>query len=370
MSQGACRPSRFGFAATPTAFPCAAFARVRFLRRIQSRPSLTLHLNSNNRSFAAPPPKPWERAAHTGESVHASTPVAPGDAPKPWELPGTGRVPSSPTPTESNPTGVTRPPPARFAGSPGTSALSTGASAYAVAPYTGAGTVGGGVYGTTMGSMYGGGTGQMYGAGGYGGYGGGGYGGGMGSGMYGGGLGSGMYGGGLGSGYGGGMYGNRMGMGLGMASMMPGPGGMMDPNNPNGGGPPPSKWGRAMAALQNAALFAGKIAWLVDENSQALHFFMTALLGLLDRGGALYGELARFVLRMLGFPTPYPPKLPPGAAPGGFLGGAMGGALNSMSRFGAAGGYGGGYGGGSYGNGYGQPAYGAGGGRFESAWGG
>ena len=67
MSQGACRPSRFGFAATPTAFPCAAFARVRFLRRIQSRPSLTLHLNSNNRSFAAPPPKPWERAAHTGE---------------------------------------------------------------------------------------------------------------------------------------------------------------------------------------------------------------------------------------------------------------------------------------------------------------
>jgi len=39
----------------------------------------------------------------------------------------------------------------------------------------------------------------------------------------------------------------------------------------------------------------------VDENAHAMHFFITALLGLLDRFGHLYGELARFVLRLLGY---------------------------------------------------------------------
>ena len=209
----------------PASTPVRAPPLTPFALPPQSSPSLS--------DRSAPPPKPWERAAATGESVAASTPAASGDTPKPWEVPGAGSAPSTPVPTESNPTGQTRPPPARFAGSPGTSALATGASAYAVAPYGGA--VGaspyggvGSMYGTGVGgygagSMYGGGVGgygagSMYG-GGYGGYGGGygGYGGGS---MYGGG---GMYGG-MGGGYGGGMYGNRFGgMGGGYGGgLMPG----------------------------------------------------------------------------------------------------------------------------------------------------
>jgi len=35
---------------------------------------------------------------------------------------------------------------------------------------------------------------------------------------------------------------------------------------------------------------------------------MTALLQLLDRAGVLYGELARFVLRMLGYKVPAGPS--------------------------------------------------------------
>jgi peroxin-13 len=37
----------------------------------------------------------------------------------------------------------------------------------------------------------------------------------------------------------------------------------------------------------------------VDENAHAVHFFVSALLQMLDRAGSLYGELARFVLRIL-----------------------------------------------------------------------
>ena len=61
-----------------------------------------------------------------------------------------------------------------------------------------------------------------------------------------------------------------------------------------------------MHSLSNVVGFAGKIAWLVDENSQALHFFMTALLGLLDRGGLLYGELARSSFGCSGTSPPAP----------------------------------------------------------------
>ena len=179
---------------------------------------------------------------------------------------------------------------------PGTSALATGASAYAVAPYGGA--VGASPYGG-VGSMYGTGVGgygagSMYG-GGVGGYGAGsmyrrrvtasvraatrgGYGGGS---MYGGG---GMYGG-MGGGYGGGMYGNRFG-GEGRWVRRRLDARPTRVRSQQRRGPPPSAWQGAHDRGPSASVvgFAGKIAWLVDENSQALHFFMTALLGLLDRG--------------------------------------------------------------------------------------
>jgi peroxin-13 len=87
----------------------------------------------------------------------------------------------------------------------------------------------------------------------------------------------------------GGGYGGMGGMGMGMGGM----GGMMggmNPNDSNGQpGPPPSSWQRILHSISGVVSFAGKIAWLVDENSQALHFFMTALLQLLDRAGVLYG---------------------------------------------------------------------------------
>lgn len=53
--------------------------------------------------------------------------------------------------------------------------------------------------------------------------------------------------------------------------------------------------------LQGVMHVFGRISFLVDENTQAIHFFITALLQLMDRGGFLYAELARFVFRLLGY---------------------------------------------------------------------
>ena len=131
--------------------------------------------------------------------------------------------------------------------------------------------------------------GSMYGSG-YGGYGGG-YGG------YSGGMMSGMM-----SGYGGGgMYGNRYG-GYGMMNGMQGMQGM---NGMNGGPPaPPSGWQTLLRLLHAAMDIFGRITFLVDENVHALNFFISAVLMLVDRSGSLYAEMARFVLRMLGFKIP------------------------------------------------------------------
>ncbi|XP_049386470.1 peroxisomal membrane protein 13-like [Solanum stenotomum] len=52
---------------------------------------------------------------------------------------------------------------------------------------------------------------------------------------------------------------------------------------------------------------------LIDQNTQAFHMFMSALLQLFDRSGLLYGELARFVLRLLGVKTKANKIHPPGA---------------------------------------------------------
>lgn len=110
---------------------------------------------------------------------------------------------------------------------------------------------------------------------------------------------------------GGGMYNRYGGYGMngGYGGMMGGPygGGPWDPNDPNGpGGPPagpPSFWQSMLRVLHGVVNFFGRISMLVDENTQAFHFFITALLQLADRAGMLYGELARFVLRILGFRT-------------------------------------------------------------------
>ena len=150
--------------------------------------------------------------------------------------------------------------------------------------------------------------------GGYGGYGGG-------SSMYGGGYGSSMYGGGYG-GYGSSMYGNRYGMGGMYGGGMYGQP-LMGPYGPGGpppGAPPLTGWQALMHSLSSVVHLFGKISFLVDENTQALHFFIMSLLQLLDRGGHLYGEMSRILLKAMGYPVPpRPPQQfgPPGG-PGGF----------------------------------------------------
>lgn len=150
---------------------------------------------------------------------------------------------------------------------------------------------------------------------------------GYGSGLYGSNsLYGGTYGGGLGGTYGGGLYGNNMnrggyggpyglggmynnGIGGPMGGYGMGPGGPYDngngdPNNPFGGPPsPPNFWQSMLRVMHGVVTFFGRISILVDQNTQAFHFFITALLQLFDRTGVLYGELARFVLRLLGIRT-------------------------------------------------------------------
>ncbi len=154
--------------------------------------------------------------------------------------------------------------------------------------------MGGSMYGSSYGgmgsSMYGGGYGasSMYGSSGmYGGdygansmYGGGGYG----SSMYGGG---GMYGRPM---YGGGMYGGPGGM---MGGMTP----PFDPNHPPPA--PPTAWQHFLVGINGIMQFFGRLSFLVDENAHAVHFFISALLQMLDRAGSLYGEVARFILRII-----------------------------------------------------------------------
>ena len=222
-----------------------------------------------------PPPKPWTVAKETGETARASTPAADGNAVKPWDAPGAGSTVTPPVATANNPTGTTTTPPARnWEATYRDNRASTSA------------------YGSGYG--YGaGGYGSMYGSG-YGGYGGG----------YGG-YGS-MYGSGYG-GYGGGMYGGQPPMGP------------YGPEGPPPGAPPLTGWQAIMHSLSSVVHLFGKISFLVDENTQALHFFIMSLLQLLDRGGHLYGEMSRLILKAMGYPVP--PRQPPP----GFAGGRPGG---------------------------------------------
>jgi hypothetical protein len=57
----------------------------------------------------------------------------------------------------------------------------------------------------------------------------------------------------------------------------------MDPNH--GGAPsrPPSSWEAMLRGIQGIVQFFGRLSFLVDENAHAVHFFIGALLQLLDR---------------------------------------------------------------------------------------
>ncbi|KAF4355969.1 hypothetical protein CsatB_013116 [Cannabis sativa] len=247
------------------------------------------------------PPKPWERAGSSSGPAPFKPP-SPGSTSDIVEASGTARpgeiVSTSDRINTLNTNTLSRPVPTRpWEQNYGTS-----------------NTLGG--YGSTMnggvGGMYGtsyGGVGGMYGNSSYGGAGGmygstyGGAGGMYGNSMYRGGAGyggglygsSGLYGGGM---YNGGMGGQMGGYGMGMGG---GPYGAEDPNNPYGApSSPPGFWMSVLRVMQGVVGFFGRISILIDQNTQAFHLFMTAFLQLFERSGMLYGELARFVFRILG----------------------------------------------------------------------
>ncbi|KAK9665044.1 hypothetical protein RND81_14G086700 [Saponaria officinalis] len=234
---------------------------------------------------SAPPPKPWEGAGSSSGPAPFRPPSA-GNTSDVVEASGTAKPGEIVATSNQNNTVNTnvagRPLPARpWENNYGSSSyggygsgLTSGLSSYNSG------------YGTGYGSgMYGGGYGGVGGVGGM--YGGssmyrGGYGaGGLGSGMYGGG---GMYNGGMGGPMGG--YG------------MGGPYGPQDPNNPPAS--PPGFWISFLRVMEGVVTVFGRISFLVDQNTQAVHFFMSALLQLFNQGGMLYGELASFVFKILG----------------------------------------------------------------------
>jgi peroxin-13 len=252
--------------------------------------------NNAQPTGGGPPPKPWERAGSSSSSGPAPyRPPSAGNTSDVVEASGTakpGEVVSTADrnmTTALNRNTLARPVPTRP-----WEQQSYGNSIY-----------GGYNSGLNYNSGYGGG---MYGSyGGFGGsYGGGLYGNSMYRGGYGGAYGGGMYGGGMyNGGYGGPMGGYGMGMG--------GPFGNQDPNNSFGAPPsPPGFWVSLMRVVEGVLSFSGRVAMLIDQNTQAFHMFMTALLQLFDRSGMLYGELARFVLRLLGIKTKSKKIHPPG----------------------------------------------------------
>ncbi|XP_010547186.1 PREDICTED: peroxisomal membrane protein 13 isoform X2 [Tarenaya hassleriana] len=231
------------------------------------------------------PPKPWEQAGGTSGPSPFKPPTN-GSTTDAVESSGTARpgeivTSANRTTTAANTNALSRPVPTRpweqqnygstYGGYGSNLGMNSG--------------YGSGMYG----SSYGGGYGSSYGSGMYG------------SGMYRGGYG-GLYGG--SSMYGGGMYGGGFGGSMGGYGMGMGPYGGQDPNNPFGEPPsPPGFWISFLRVMQGVVNFFGRVAMLIDQNTQAFHMFMSALLQLFDRGGLLYGELARFVLRILGVKT-------------------------------------------------------------------
>ncbi|XP_057456317.1 peroxisomal membrane protein 13-like [Lotus japonicus] len=256
----------------------------------------------------SPPPKPWERAPSSSGPAPFRPPSA-GNTSDVVEASGTakpGEIVSNSdynaTINSSNTLG--RPLPTRpweqnygnstYGGYGSTMNYNSGYGSGMYGSYGGAG----GLYGN---NMYRGGAGGLYGS----------------SGMYGGGM--------YNSGFGGPMGG---GYGVGGA-----PFGAEDPNNPYGApSSPPGFWISFLHVMQGVVNFFGRISTLIDQNAQAFHMFMTALLQLFDRSGVLYGELARFVLRLLGIrakpkkinppgPNGLPLSAPHNSSVGNYIGG-------------------------------------------------
>ncbi|PIN23124.1 hypothetical protein CDL12_04160 [Handroanthus impetiginosus] len=250
--------------------------------------------NNGQPSGAGPPPKPWERAGSPSSGPAPFKPSSAGNTSDVVESSGTAQpgevVSTADRNTTVNRNTLGRPVPTRpweqqtYGSTYGGYGSGLNYSGYGSGMYGSSyggigGSYGGGLYGN---NMYRGGYGGLYGGG---------------TGMYGGGM--------YNSGLGGPMGGYGMGMG--------GPFGDQDPNNPYGPpSSPPGFWVSLMRVMQGVVNFLGRVAILIDQNTQAFHLFMTALLQLFDRSGMLYGELARFVLRMLGVRTKPKKVHPPG----------------------------------------------------------
>lgn len=289
--------------------------------------------------------KPWQTGASAGVASPLGTSTAQDGQPKPWETGTTTTAGDAPLATAperpwARPGETIAPTASTSAIQPyGSTSYGSGFGQYGAqqgygSSYGMGGAYSGSAYGRPMGSAYGstfgggygastfgttntspyGGYGSSYGGGGM--YGGGGY---TGGGMYGSsGYGAGgMYGGssyGMGASPYGGMYGAPGGMSGGAAQMQ------LAGQLPGAAAPPRSKWQAFMEMTHNLMQFFGRVSFLMDENAHAVHFFITALLQLLDRASFLWGEVARFVLRLLGYKRPLwgaKGEQNPGGAPDG-----------------------------------------------------
>lgn len=245
--------------------------------------------NSQQPGAGGPPAKPWERTG-TASGPSPFNPPSSGTTSDVVEASGTAKpgeiVSAADRNTAVNRNALSRPVPTRPWEQQNYGSTYGGGYGSGLNYNSGYGS---GMYGSGMyGSSYGG-LGGSYGSGLYG------------NSMYRGGYG-GMYGG--SNMYGGGMYGGGTGGPMGGYGMGMGPYGDQDPNNPYGGPPsPPGFWISFLRVMQGVVNFFGRVSILIDQNTQAFHMFMTALLQLFDRSGMLYGELARFVLRLLGIKT-------------------------------------------------------------------
>uniref|UniRef100_A0A0A9EEA8 Peroxin-13 n=1 Tax=Arundo donax TaxID=35708 RepID=A0A0A9EEA8_ARUDO len=216
-----------------------------------------------------PPPKPWERAGASSGPVPFKPPSG-GSTSDVVEASGTAKHGEVVSATGNNVTSnvnnsISRPMPPRpwQQQGYGNSYGGYGSSMYSSYGGFGGPYSSGGLYGSNMYSGYGGGYGSM--------------------------CGGSMYNSGMGGPYG--------GYGMGSGPYNQGPNAFGPP------APPPGFWVSFLRVMHGVVNFCGRVSFLISQNTQAFHMFITALLQLCDRTGMLYGELVRFVLRLLGIRT-------------------------------------------------------------------